>query len=64
MEITADAGMPAMSGAHDTGDRPFALSNKGTYLLPVNIVMPREGIFARVLTGDEIKINDPIEITE
>jgi MOSC domain-containing protein YiiM len=25
-------------------------------------VMPREGIFAKVLTGGEIKINDPIEI--
>lgn len=42
MEITGDAGMPAMRGAHDTGDRPFALSNKGVYLLPVNIVMPGE----------------------
>lgn len=27
-------------------------------------VMPREGIFAKVLAGGEIKINDPIEITE
>lgn len=27
-------------------------------------VMPREGIFAKVLVGGEIKINDPIEITE
>jgi hypothetical protein len=42
MEITGDAGMPSMRGAHDTGERPFALSNKGTYLLPVNIVMPGE----------------------
>ena len=42
MEIIGDAGMPSMRGAHDTGDRPFALSNKGTYLLPVNIVMPGE----------------------
>jgi hypothetical protein len=42
MEIVGDAGMPSMRGAHDTGDRPFALSNKGTYLLPVNIVMPGE----------------------
>ena len=40
MEIIGDAGMPSMKGAHDTGDRPFALSNKGAYLLPVNIVMP------------------------
>ena len=42
MEITGDAGMPSMSGAHDTGDKPFVLSNKGAYLLPVNIVMPGE----------------------
>ena len=42
MEITGDAGMPSMRGAHDTGDRPFVLSNKGAYLLPVNIVMPGE----------------------
>lgn len=42
MEIIGDAGMPSMRGAHDTGDRLFALSNKGTYLLPVNIVMPGE----------------------
>ena len=40
MEIIGDAGMPSMKGAHDMGDRPFALSNKGVYLLPVNIVMP------------------------
>jgi MOSC domain-containing protein YiiM len=26
-------------------------------------VMPREGIFAKVVAGGEIKINDPIEIT-
>ena len=42
MEITGNAGMPSMRGAHDTGDRPFVLSNKGAYLLPVNIVMPGE----------------------
>ncbi len=39
-EVKADAGMPSMRGAHETGDRPFALSKKGDYLLPVNIVMP------------------------
>ncbi|MDI6741867.1 MAG: MOSC domain-containing protein [Smithella sp.] len=27
-------------------------------------VMPREGIFVKVLTGGEIKVNDPIEIAE
>ncbi len=39
-EIKGDAGMPSMKGAHDTGDRPFRLSSKGVYLLPVDIVMP------------------------
>ena len=40
MEIKADAGMPSMKGAHETGERPFRLSNKGDYLLPIDIVMP------------------------
>lgn len=39
-ELKADAGMPSMSGAHETGDKAFQLSNKGEYLLPINIVMP------------------------
>ena len=39
-EAKADVGMPSMKGAHDTGDRPFTLSKKGDYLLPINIVMP------------------------
>ena len=40
IEAKADAGMPSMKGAHETGDRPFKISNKGDYLLPINIVMP------------------------
>jgi hypothetical protein len=36
----ADTGMPSMKGAHETGDRPFTLSKKGDYLLPISIVMP------------------------
>ena len=36
----ADADMPSMRGAHATGDRPFQLSKKGDYLLPIDIVMP------------------------
>jgi len=40
LEIKGDAGMPSMKGAHDTGDRPFRISSKGVYLLPVDIVMP------------------------
>jgi hypothetical protein len=38
-EAKADAGMPSMKGAHETGERPFVLSKKGYYLLPINIVM-------------------------
>jgi hypothetical protein len=40
LEAKADAGMPSMKGAHETGDRPFKLSKKGDYLLPIDIVMP------------------------
>ena len=39
-QLSADAGMPSMKGAHETGDRPFTLSKKGDYLLPISIVMP------------------------
>jgi len=38
--LLADYGMPSMKGAHETGDQPFRLSQKGEYLLPINIVMP------------------------
>lgn len=40
VQVKADAGMPSMSGAHETGDKAFTLSKKGDYLLPINIVMP------------------------
>ena len=40
LEIKADAGMPSMGGAHETGAQAFVLSKKGDYLLPINIVMP------------------------
>ena len=40
LELKADAGMPSMGGAHETGDKAFTLSKKGDYLLPINIVMP------------------------
>jgi len=39
-EVKADSGMPSMRGAHESGDRSFKLSNKGDYLLPIDIVMP------------------------
>jgi len=38
--VKADADMPSMRGAHDTGDRPFVVSKRGDYVLPINIVMP------------------------
>jgi len=40
LEVKADSGMPSMKGAHESGDRPFKLSKKGDYLLPIDIVMP------------------------
>jgi hypothetical protein len=39
-EVKADSGMPSMKGAHESGERSFKLSNKGDYLLPIDIVMP------------------------
>jgi hypothetical protein len=40
LQVKANAGMPSMRGAHDTGEQTFALSKKGVYLLPISIVMP------------------------
>jgi hypothetical protein len=39
-KIMGDADMPSMRGAHSTGNRAFAVSAKGAYLLPVPLVMP------------------------
>jgi len=39
-EVKADAGMPSMKGAHETGDRACKLSRRGDYVLPISIVMP------------------------
>jgi hypothetical protein len=38
--VQGDADMPSMRGAHSTGNKDFALSAKGVYLLPVRLVMP------------------------
>ncbi len=38
--VKGDADMPSMRGAHSAGERDFALSAKGVYLLPVQLVMP------------------------
>jgi hypothetical protein len=40
LEVSGRADMPAMAGAHDSGEVPFKLNKKGDYLLPVNIAMP------------------------
>ncbi|MBI5551322.1 MAG: MOSC domain-containing protein [Desulfobacterales bacterium] len=34
------------------------------YYAAGDCIMPREGIFARVLTGGTVRVNDPIEILE
>jgi hypothetical protein len=38
--VKGDADMPSMRGAHSSGPKSFALSAKGVYLLPVQLVMP------------------------
>jgi hypothetical protein len=38
--VKGDADMPSMRGAHTMGDKPFSLSKKGEYLLPIPLVMP------------------------
>jgi hypothetical protein len=43
--VTGDVDMPSMRGAHTRGNKPFALSAKGQYLLPVPLVMPGEWEF-------------------
>jgi hypothetical protein len=42
LEITGDADMPSMKGAHSSGNQLFKMNKKGDYLLPVNVVMPGE----------------------
>ena len=40
--IKGRSDMPAMRGAHDSGDVEFKLNRKNDYLMPINIVMPGE----------------------
>ncbi len=40
--ISGRYNMPAMSGAHDSGDQEFKLNKKNDYLLPVTVVMRGE----------------------
>jgi hypothetical protein len=39
LNITANAYMPSMRGAHDTGDLPMKLNKKGKYVIDVNFMM-------------------------
>lgn len=43
--VKGSADMPSMRGAHSSGDRMFALSKKGSYLMPVQLVMPGDWEF-------------------
>ncbi len=40
LSVSGRSDMPAMLGAHDSGDIPFKNNKAGDYLLPVNVVMP------------------------
>lgn len=37
--VTANAYMPSMRGAHDTGDKPLKLNKKNQYAIPVHFMM-------------------------
>lgn len=50
--ISGDAGMPTMRGHHDTGMIGFKISNKGDYLLPVNVVMPGQWDIRLIFSKD------------
>lgn len=43
-EVFAEADMTAMAGVHATGPLRFSLSQKGDYLVPLDLVMPGEWI--------------------
>ena len=40
LTVTGRSDMPSMRGAHDSGDVAFKTNKAGSYLLPVNVVMP------------------------
>ncbi len=42
LSITADAYMPSMRGAHDTGDKPMKLNKNMKYVIDVNFMMAGE----------------------
>jgi hypothetical protein len=40
LTVTGRSDMPSMRGAHDSGEVTFKTNKAGSYLLPVNVVMP------------------------
>jgi hypothetical protein len=43
--VKGDLDMPSMRGAHSSGEKNFAVSAKGFYLMPVQLVMPGDWEF-------------------
>jgi len=41
-----------MRGAHSSGDRSFAVSRRGDYVLPISIVMPGDWEIKLTVTKD------------
>ncbi|PKN74312.1 MAG: hypothetical protein CVU49_08815 [Candidatus Cloacimonetes bacterium HGW-Cloacimonetes-2] len=39
LRLSANAYMPSMRGAHDTGDKPMQLNRSNRYAIPVNFMM-------------------------
>lgn len=54
--VSGDLDMPSMRGAHSTGNRDFAVSAKGFYLLPVRIVMPGDWEMKLMFEKDGVSI--------
>lgn len=54
-QVTGEADMPSMRGAHYTGLQPFKLNKKGDYLLPLAIVMPGDWeVVVRFFRNDQV----------
>ena len=53
LAIIGISDMPAMKGAHDSGEVPFKLNKKGDYLLPVNVAMPGEWEVKLIFMNDK-----------
>lgn len=50
--LKGDADMPSMRGVHSAGNRTFAISAKGVYLMPVELVMPGDWEFRLIIEKD------------